>query len=190
MDRKQFQINGYASLFGNPREALFIYSKFGDTRGYNEGCLKLSSLNTKLVNKIISGNQLLSGSNYVLRGRSNPRSLSLDARLVEVLVGQKEFTSWLDESNSNDKFNLQSFVISDLILDSAIFAKLSKPAYSYIGSNASLLASSGYMGFSNSLKMCLTFPIASFTFLNFLKLLITPMKITFKFMGFVKDSKE
>lgn len=190
MDRKQFQINGYASLFGNRQEALFIYSKFGDTRGYNRGCLKLSSLNTKLVNKIVSGNQLLSGPNYVLRGRDNFQPSSLDARLVEVFVGQKEFTSWLDENNFNDRFNLQNFVVANLILDSAIFARLSKPAYSYIRDGASLLVSRGYTDFSDSLKMYLVFPMASFTFLNFLKLLIAPMKVTFKFIGFIKDSKE
>ena len=190
MDRKQFQINGYVSLFGNSREALFIYSKFGDIRGCDGRGSKLSSLNTKLVNKIISGNQLLSGSNYALRGRSDPRSLSPDSRLAEVLIDQGEFTSWLDKNNFSDKFRLQSLVVSGLILDSSVFTRLSKPVYSYIKSNASLLVSNEYTNLSNSLKMYLTFPAASFTFLNFLKLLMAPMKITFGFMGFIKNNKE
>lgn len=190
MDRKQFQINDYALLFGNPQEALFIYSKFGGTIGYGKGGLKLSSLNTKLVNKIISGNQLLSGSNYALRGRSGSRSFSPDSRLVEVLVDQGEFTSWLDKNNLSDRFRLQSLVVSGLILDSSVFTKVSKPVYSYIKSNASLLVSNEYTNLSNSLKMYLTFPVASFTFLNFLKFLMIPMKTTFGFMGFIKNNKE
>ena len=190
MDRKQFQLNGYASLFGNHQEALFVYSKFGDTRGYGKGKLKLSSLNTKLVNKIISGNQLLSGSNYALRGRSGPKELSSDARLAEVLLGKEEFTSWLDKNNFKDRFGLQNFIVSGLLLDSAVFTKLSKPLYSYIQSNASLLVSNGYSNLSNNLKMYLIFPVASFAFLNFLKLLLAPMKMTFGLIGFIKNNRE
>lgn len=189
MDRKQFRINGYSSLFGDHQGALFIYSKFGDTRGYGKGSLKLKSLNTKLVNKIISGNQLLSGSNYALRG-DNSQSLNSDARLVEVLVGQREFSFWLDKNNVNDRFSLQNFVVSGLILDSVIFGRLSKPIHSYTKSNASLLVSNDYTNFSNNLKMHLTFSVASFTFLNFLKLLLTPMKITFWLMGFIKSNNK
>jgi len=190
MDRKQFQLSGYASLFGNHQEALFVYSKFGDIRGYDKGKLRLSSLNTKLINKIISGNQLLSGSNYALRGRGNTQEVSPDDRLVEILVGQKEFISWLGKNNYKDRFSLQSFMVSGLMLDSSIFAKLSKPVYSYIQSNASLLVSKGYSNLSNNLKMYLTFSAASFTFLNFLKLLLVPMKITFGLMSFIKNNGE
>ena len=190
MDRKQFQLNGYASLFGNHQEALFVYSKFGDTRGYGKGKLKLSSLNTKLINKIVSGNQLLSGSNYALRSRSGSQELNSDVRLVEVLTGQEEFTSWLDKNNFKDRFGLQNFIVSGLLLDSAVFTKLSKPVYSYIQSNAPLLVSNEYLNLSNNLKMHLTFPVASFTFLNFLKLLSVPMKITFGLMGFIKNNRE
>jgi hypothetical protein len=190
MDRKQFQINGYVSLFGNSREALFIYSKFGDIRGHDAGSSKLSSLNTKLVNKIVSGNQLLSGSNYVLRRHGNSPLTNSDSGLAEAFINQREFTFWLDKHNFGDMFRLQNFIVSGLILDSFIFNELSKPVYSYIKSNASLLVSDGYANFSNNLKMYLTFPAASFTFLSFLKLLMTPMKITFGFMGFVKNNKE
>jgi|SRR5690554_6252436 hypothetical protein len=189
MDRKQFQINGYVSLFGNSREALFIYSKFGDIRGCDGRGSKLSSLNTKLVNKIISGNQLLSGPNYVLRRRGNSESTDSGSRLTEALVNQREFTSWLDKHNFGDMVSLQNLIVSGLILDSSTFNELSKPVYSYIKSNASLLALNEYENFSNNLKMYLTFPVASFTFLGFLQLLMTPMKITFGLVGFIKHNK-
>lgn len=190
MNKKQFQLNDYASLFGNRYEALFIYSKFGNAQRYSEGNLKLNSLNTKLVNKIISSKQLLSGSNYALREHNNASKYNFDIRLAKILIEHRAFVLWLDKSSSGDRFKLQNFIVSGLMLDSTLFTKLTEPAYEYIRDNASLLSSNGYLNFSNNLKMYLIFPVLSFTFLNFLKLLLIPMQITFRFMGLIKDNKK
>lgn len=190
MNKKQFQLNGYASLFGNRYEALFIYSKFGNAQRYSEGNLKLSSLNTKLVNKIISSKQLLSGSNYALREYRNASEYNFDVSLAKILIGHKSFVLWLDKNSSGDRFRLQNFIVSGLMLDSNLFTKLTEPLYEYIRDNALLSSSNEYLNFSNSLKMYLIFPVISFTFLNFLKLLLVPMQITFRFMDLIKNNKK
>ncbi len=190
MNKKQFQLNGYASLFGNHYEALFVYSKFGNAQRYSEGNLKLNSLNTKLVNKIISSKQLLSGSNYALRVHKNTSEYNFDIRLTKILIEHRAFVSWLDKSNSGDRFKLQNFIVSGLMLDSTLFTKLTKPMYTYIRDNTSLLSSNDYLNFLNNLRMYLIFPVISFTFLNFLKLLLVPMQITFRFMDLIKNNKK
>lgn len=191
MDKKQFQLNGYASLFGNPNAVLFVYSKFGDTKHYNKGKLKLNSLNTKLANKIMSGEQLLSGSNYALRPLDGDIcAYDFDSRLIEVFAGQRAFAHWVDKNNFIDNFRLQSFIISGLILDSTVFFKLSKPLYFYIQNNISLLTLDKHLDFLDDLKMYLIFPVLGFTLLNFLKLLVVPLKTTFGFIDFIKNNKK
>jgi len=189
MNKRQFQLNGYAALFGNYYDALFIYSKFGDIKHYNGAGLKLSNLNTKLVNKIMSGEQLLSGSNYALRGYNNTQAYNFDIRLTKVLEGQRAFVQWLEKNNFKDKFGLQNFIVSGLILDPDTFTKLSKPLYFYMQNNAIFLNSDRYQDLSNNLKMYLIFPVMSFALLNFLKLLLNPLKITLGAIGFIKNNK-
>jgi hypothetical protein len=189
MNKRQFQLNGYATLFGNYSEALFIYSKFGNVRRYSEGDLKLSNLNRKLVNKIMSNGPLLAGSNYALSVSSNACNSNFDERLLNLLVGHNLFVHWLEKSNLKDKLGLQSLVISGLMFGVGIFNLLSKPLNLYIKNNKMLLSSGKHLGFSNSLKIYLILPVMSFTLLSFLKLLLIPFKTTFGLINFARIKK-
>ena len=188
MNKRQFQLNGYASLFGNYYDALFIYSKFGSVGHYSEGKLKLTNLNTRLVNKIMFDNQLLSGSNYVLRECSGAKAHNFDVRLTKVLEGKEVFSKWLDKNNFKNKLRLQNFIVSGLILDSSTFNRLTRPLYFYMQNNILLLNLNQHLGFSNNLKMHLIFPIMSLTLLNFLKLLLNPLKATLSAISFIKNN--
>ncbi len=188
MNKRQFQLDGYASLFGNYYDALFIYSKFGSIGHYNKGKLKLTNLNTRLVNKIMFNNQLLSGSNYALRECNGTQGYNFDVRLTKVLEGQEAFTKWLEKNNFKNKLGLQNFIVSGLILDSSTFNRLTKPLYFYMQNNTLLLNLNRYEYFSSNLKMYLIFPIMTVTLLNFLKLLLNPLQTTLSTMNFIKNN--
>jgi hypothetical protein len=190
MNKRQFRLNGYVSLFGNYSEALFIYSKFGNIKHYSESGFKLSNLNTKLVNKIMLNRPLLAGSNYAFLSNNSALESNFDNKLINLLFGHDLFVRWLEKNNFKSKFGLQNFIVSGLVLDLNMFNVLSKPLNFHLQSNSSLLNSSSHLDFSNNLKMYLIFPIVSLTLLNFLKLLLNPLKITFGFLGFVKMIKK